>query len=107
MSTSSHCAAAAATCSAFVISSRSGCTIRSGATPSILRAPAYTFAQPAASSARTSALPKPRLAPVTRAVDPPIIIAVQFALWPGLPASSAHVAPGIELLVRDLVDGGL
>jgi hypothetical protein len=45
-------------------------------------AAAYTFAQPASASARTRALPKPRLAPVTRTVDPPIIILAAIRCGP-------------------------
>ena len=74
-STSAAVAAAAAICAAFVTSSCSGVTrepwrATSGSSVEMLRAAAYTFVTPAATSASTMASPMPRLAPVTSAVLP-------------------------------------
>ncbi len=78
-STSPAWATACRTCAGWVTSSLSG-TTRSGApatrsaSDSVRRAAAYTFAAPLASKAFTSARPIPRLAPVTSATRPLILI---------------------------------
>src|SRR5689334_6858595 len=74
-STSVAVAAAVAICAALLTSSWSGTTrepwrATSGSSVERLRAAAYTFFAPAATSASTMASPMPRLAPVTSAVLP-------------------------------------
>src|SRR2546421_2897739 len=100
--TSPACFAAAAICSGFVTSSRMGITrgSRARTVPSSLAA-AYTLAAPASSSADTSAWPRPRFAPVTRAMLPWTFMTVLLLLSSRpceRPASSDLLArPGLGI----------
>src|ERR1700751_1729730 len=73
--TSAHCAAPWVTRPAAVMSSAMGVTPGS-VTPAGSRAAPYTLAAPRLTSSRAYARPSPRLAPVTRATDPSIFMAL-------------------------------